>query len=202
MAPTPQDIGICITAIISTISLILSFANYWKSKPKLKIEIADKKWDCFFGKVIHTNRSNSEDFICGAKINIVNNSPVSITISEANMIIEKEKLPLIDNNNSYWEIVEFFFEDEDGELTTDGSGIYYKESGLSFPFKLSAYDTVTAYVLFYPFPTKYKKKCKGIFVLNTAIGKVKKKINLVEYDKDYQEESYREYLRYCRSLGE
>ena len=50
---TFQDWGICLTIIISTISLIIAIFTYWTSKPKLKIEITDKEWDCFFGKVLH-----------------------------------------------------------------------------------------------------------------------------------------------------
>ena len=50
---TLQDLGICLTLVISTISLLISVFNYWTSKPKLKIEITDKEWDCFFGKVLH-----------------------------------------------------------------------------------------------------------------------------------------------------
>ena len=199
---TLQNVGICITAIISTFSLIISIANYWKSKPKLRIEITDKNWDGFFGRVIHEGKYNHENFICGAKINIINNSPVAITISNANMIIDKEHLRFIDNRNKFWECAEFYFEDDNGELTTDGSGIYYKECGLSLPLKVSAYDTITAFLLFHDFPIKYKNKCTGKLLLHTAIGKVKKKIRLVEYDKNYQEEGYRYYLQYCRSLGE
>lgn len=50
---TFQDWGICLTIIISTISLIIAIFIYWTNKPKLKIEITDKEWDCFFGKVIY-----------------------------------------------------------------------------------------------------------------------------------------------------
>lgn len=39
-------------------------------------------------------------------------------------------------------------------------------------------------------------------VIGTAIGKVKKKIKPVEYDKNYLEADYRDYLQYCRSIDE
>ena len=197
-----QDIGICITAIISLLSLLLSLANYQKNKPKLKIEIANKKWDCFFGKTITNSIRPSVSYICGAQINIINNSPVAITITNAHMIVGKESLRLIDNRNKYWETVAFFFKDENGELTTDGSEIYYKENGLTVPIEVNPYDTVTVFVLFHNFPVKISRKCKGTLILNTAIGKIKKKISMIEWDENYQEADYRDYLCYCRSLEE
>lgn len=197
-----QELGICITIVVSVISLLISLANYQKNKPKLKIEIADKKRDCFFGKTIHERHPSIISHICGAYISIINNSPVAITISKATMIIGKERLCLIDNQNDYWEMVEFYFEDNEKELTTDGTAIYYKENGFEIPFKLNAYDTVTVYVLFYNFPAKIKGKCKGRIVFDTVIGKKIKKIKLVEYDKNYQDAEYEEYLCYCRSLEE
>mgnify|MGYP004497684389 CR=1 FL=1 len=197
---TVQDVVICITALISAISLLISVANYRKSKPKLKIAIADRKWDCFFGTAISENHPAISSCICGAYISIVNNSPVAITISEVSMMLGKEKLRLIDNRNSYWDVVRFSFEDKDGEITMDQIGIYYKDSGLKLPYKINAYDTLTASVLFHNFPVQIKRRCKGMIVLTTAIGNIKKRVMMVEYNKDYQDAEYRDYLCYCRSL--
>lgn len=198
---TFQDWGICLTIIISTISLIIAIFTYWTNKPKLKIEITDKEWDCFFGNVLHEG-TNIQSYVGGAQINIVNNSPVAITLNRINLVVDKERLRLIDNKNKFWECVEFYFLDDNGELTTDGTAIDYVESGLQLPLKINAYDTITVFVLFHNFPSKKKKRCNGKIVLYTAIGKVKKKVKLVEYDKSYLEVGYREYLQYCRSLEE
>lgn len=89
-----------------------------------------------------------------------------------------------------------------GEMTTDGFGINYNECGLRLPCKVNAYDTLTATALFHDFPAKIKKRCKGMIVLNTAIGNVKKKITMIEYNKDREEFEYQDYLCYCRSLEE
>lgn len=200
---TIQDISICITASIAIISLLLSFASYWKSKPKIKIEITDKKWDCFFGYAgIEYSDTLSMNHICGAKVNIINNSPVKITINSINMIIDKEKLRYIMKDNRVWNSVFFYFKDENNKWITDGAEISYQADGLSFPFKIDSYDAITAYVLFYHFPTKYKNKHKGIIEMNTAIGKIRKKVNLVEYNCDYEHEEYRDYCRSCRSVEE
>lgn len=196
---TLQDWGICVTAVISSLSLLISIFNYWTNKPKLRIDITDEKWDCFFGRVLH-EETNIQSFVAGAQINIINNSPVSISLNRINLVVGKETLRLIDNSNDFWECVEFYFLDDNDELTTDGTGIYYSENGLSLPLKINAYDTITAYVLFHNFPAKYRKKCTGKIVLSTAIGTVKKKIKMIEYDKDYLEPDFRDYLQYSRSL--
>lgn len=195
-----QNISISITAIISIISIILSVATYWNKKPKLKIEISDKKWDCFFGNAF-TDEAKMErnTYIGGAKIMILNNSPVSITISNINMLIGKEKLDLIGKDIPYWKEIMFCFV-KDGELVFDGSVLNYSECGISLPYKIEAYDSIETVVLFYNFPKKNMKKCKSKIVLNTAIGKVKKTIKMIEYDENYLEKGYRDYSQYQRSL--
>lgn len=192
---TLQDLGICFTAIISSVSLYISIANHWRSKPKLKLKITDKNWDCFFGLA-------NSCYVAGAKISIVNNSPVSITINKINLVVKKEKLRLIDKRNPYWSGVEFYYNDCNGNLTMDLAGINYAESGIELPYKLNAYDTLTVHVLFHDFPVKIKGKCKGKLVMDTAIGNVSKRVTLVEYDRNYQNEDYRDYLQYCRNSKE
>ena len=111
-----------------------------------------------------------------------------------NMIIKREKLRLISNNNAVWKVVDFYFYDNNGELITEYNSIYYENFGFRVPFKLNSYDTITGYALFYHFPINIKKKCRGKLVIHTAIGKVCKNISLVEYDKNYHEEDYQNYL--------
>lgn len=199
--------GICITAVISVVSIIISIANYQKSRPKLKIVIENKRWDCFFGKVISletldTLNNRSFNYICGVKMSIINNSPVDITINNINMIVEKEILRVIDNRIPYWESVMFYFQDDNGELTTDGIDICYKESCFELPFKINAYDVVTVVALFHNFPARIRGKCKGRINVYTAIGNKKKKVTMVEYDRNYETEDYRDYIAYCRSKEE
>ena len=196
---TLQDFAICVTAVISIISLLLSFANYWNNKPKLKIKITNKKWDCFFGKVLREKDGFFSNIIGGAYINIVNNSPVSITVSNICLKINEESLRLIDCRNPYWSDIEFCFKDNNGNWSTDGTSIGYSQEGKVFPFKIKAYDSISCVVLFHAFPAKYKKECRGQLILNTAIGKVKKNISLIEYDENYEEEGYRDYLQHYRN---
>lgn len=195
-----QNISVGMSVIISILSIILSVATYWNKKPKLKIKISDKKWDCFFGNAF-TDEAKMErnTYIGGAKIMILNNSPVSITISNINMLIGKENLKLIGKDNPYWKEIMFCFV-ENGELAFDGSALNYLECGISLPYKIGAYDSIEAVVLFYNFPKKYMKKCKSKIVLDTAIGKVKKTIKMIEYDENYLEQGYRYYCQYQRNL--
>lgn len=195
---TLEEIGICITIVISFISLVISVGNSWRNKPKLKIEITDKECDCFFGI---TMQKNVQSRISGARINIINNSPVAITLSNIYLEIDGENYNIIDKNNPYWEVVEFYFINDEDELTTDGTAIEYFEGGLDFPSKINAYDTLSAYVLFHNFPAKYKEKCSGKIVMCTAIGKIKKKVNFVKYDSAYAEKMFsKEYWQYRESL--
>ena len=193
-----QNWAICINIVVTSVTLIITILTYIVRKPKLKIEITDKEWDCFFGIVVleKTGRPYS---VCGANINIVNNSPVAITVNTIEIIVNKEKLKLINKNNKYWENCEFVFFDENQKLAPS-LDICYAQHGLEVPFKIQAYDTVTAVVLFHNFPVRIKKKCRAKISLGTAIGRISKNVKMVECDGNYLESSYRDYLQYCRSI--
>ena len=118
------------------------------------------------------------------------------------MTVGKERFRHIDKQNPFWKTVEISFKDDTGEWTTDGSAIYYSKTGISLPTKINAYDTMTADVLFHNFPIDIKKNARGKIELYTAIGKVSKKISLIEYDYNYLDEGYRDYLQYRRSLDD
>jgi hypothetical protein len=132
----------------------------------------------------------------------VNNSPVAISIADIKLKVKKELLRPIDNRNSYWECVEFYYTASNGEFTTDGSAIYYQNEGISLPCKIEPYDTLTVVSLFHHFPKSISKKAKATLIFFTAIGKFKKKLTLIEYNEDYSNADYLDYLQYCRSIEE
>ncbi len=172
--------------------------NFWNGKPKLTIKQTDNRHDSFFGQV---KQGHSDDYNCiaGAYINIINNSPVSITLGTVYLVIGKEKFDLIDRDNDYWNDVVFYFKDKDGRVTSDGSAIPYQDDGLMFPRKLDSYDTISGCVLFHNFPAKIRKRRRGKLVCNTAIGKVKKTLTLHEYNEVYSRYEYKDILQYERS---
>ena len=197
---TIEGIGIIITAIISTISLALSFMNYWHRKPKIRISISDSKHDCFFAKK-QMGQTNQYECIAGGYINIINNSPVSITLNELSLKVGKENYGLIDKSIVHWQEVELFYKGKNGKWITDGSVVPYEQYGLLLPRKVEAYDAFSCHVLFRNFPAKMTKKCKGTLILNSAIGKIKKRVVLYEYNQEYCNYEWKDIEQYQRSIA-
>ena len=172
--------------------------SFWNGKPKITITITNKRHDCFFGQV---KQSRATDYYCiaGAYINIINNSPVSITLSTLSLVIGKERLDLINKNNEYWEEVVFYFKNRDGMTTSDGTAIPYQDCGLAFPRKLDSYDAITGCVLFHNFPARIRKRCRGTIIVSSAIGRIKKKVVLYEYNEQYAKYELENIQQYERS---
>ncbi len=192
-----NELSIVFSVCISIVSLIISILSYRLKTPKVKIQIIDKRYDSFFGNVqcehnehVHKNR------ISGARLRLINNSPNEITIMGIALKCKKETFRLIDPSNDYWEIVEFLFNDENGEETSDGSAIYYSNDGIILPLILKAYDGKDVIALFYHFPIKIRKKTWAKIIVQTTIGVKTKKVHLIEYDKQYANKDYRDYLQY------
>lgn len=180
-----EMIGIIITSIISLISLIISLKNYLISKPKLKIVISDKQCDAYFGNVCANNENIVNTKIGAAEINIINNSPVDIFIKDIKLKIGKDYHRLVYKNNSYWEYIYFFYYDNNGEQMWDGCGINYKRLGFRMPNKVKSYTILSGICLFHDFPNIQSKTKCGKIVMDTAVGKVTKKVKFIRYDSDY-----------------
>lgn len=196
-----NELSIIISLCISIVSLIIAILSYKLKIPKVKIQILNKKYDCFFGNVrcehdeqFHRNR------VSGVRLRLINNSSSEITIMDIMLKCKKEIYRLIDCTNNFWEVVEFIFPDENDEESTDGSAIYYENDGISLPLTLKAYDGKDIVALFYNFPVRIKKKTKAKIIVQTTIGVKAKKIYLTEYDERYMNEDYRDYLQYKRSI--
>lgn len=177
-------IGIIITSIISLVSLCISLGTYRISKPKLKIQITDKKSDTYYGDVCLNNEKIMSTKIGAVQINIINNSPVNIYIRDIKLKLKKDLHRLVFKNNKVWEFCYFFY-DEDGEKRWDGVGINYKDEGLDIPLTINSYTIKSGICLFHDFPNVSKKSIRGKIILYTAVGKVTKKIRFIQYDKNY-----------------
>lgn len=179
-------IALIVTSIISIISLVISIKNYIIQKPKLKINITDKNCDVIYGDLRATNDRDPGRKIGCVYVNFINNSPVDIEVKDVKVQIGKNLHRLIDKKNPFWEECYFYYITETNEERWDGTGIYYKQEGINVPLKIQSYSIKSGVCLFYDFPDLRKKKLKGKLILYSAVGKIKRKIKFVLYDKNYQ----------------
>lgn len=196
-----QTIAIIVSCVISIVSIVIALSNYYQNKPKLKVIINDKNIDCFYGVKMEEEGHKIHYCVAGVYINILNNSPVDIGVSNAYLLLNKEKYIFIKNDIDYWKDTQFLYKKKDGTYDCIESYIPYDENGLSIPTRIGSYDTVSKYLLFHDFPNSIHNNCRAVLVLDTAIGKVKKRIVLHEIDEDYYENlDLREYERYQSSI--
>jgi len=197
-----EKISIVFSIFLSVSSLVIAILSYRLKIPKIKIQIMNKETDCFFGNVRYEhNGKTSRNRISGVRLRLINNSPSEISVINIILECNKETYRLIDNSNDYWEIVEFVFPDEKGEEITDGSAIFYGNEGISLPLRLSGYEGKDIIALFHHFPMSIKKQAKAKVIIQTAVGVKTKRVKLREYDEDYINYDYMDYLQYCRSTA-
>lgn len=196
-----EKISIIVSICISVISLVVAIMSFRLKVPKIKIQILNKKYDCFFGNVecehnekIHKNR------ISGVRFRLINCSPSDITIMGVLLKCKNEVYRLIDCANEYWEIVEFVYPDTNGDVTSDGSAIYYGNEGITLPLCLKAYEGKDFVALFHHFPTSIKNQAKAKIIIQSTAGVKAKRMQLFEYNDRYMDADYRDYLQYLRSI--
>lgn len=178
-------LALIVTSVISIISLIISIRSYIISKPKLKINITDKTCDVYYGNVCAGDDKIVATKIGAASINIINNSPVDICIRDIKLKIGGNLHRIVFKDNPYWEFCYFFYIDNNKEKEWDGSGINYKDSGFDLPTKINSYSIQSGICLFHDFPNIEKSRIKGTIILYSAVGKIKKRIEFIKYDKNY-----------------
>lgn len=179
--------------IISIISLYIAIKAYRLNVPKFKIEIIDS----FYGA---TKIEDGEltNYMAGVRARIKNNSPASFTISDVGLLFNNEYYSLAFKNLSLYANVEFYYFDKVAGITTDGSYVDYENEGLELPFNIKKYDTKDFVSLFVFFIKSDEKKLKAKLIIDTAIGKKKKRVILNKYDYEYafseEERSIRQFL--------
>jgi len=186
---------------VALIALYISYRVYKRDTPKLRIQIDNPKYDCFFGNSItekheglHVNR------ISGARIKLNNNSKVDIEINNITLKIKKEIYRLIPKDNDYWEVVHFLnYNIHEIENFDPNYGIDYCNEGIEIPCKINSYSCLSFVALFYHFPLSIKKKIKGKLIINTAVGKFIKKINLYEYNDTFFNLEWEDVKQYQKS---
>ena len=194
---------------ISIASIIIAFAALWVSvkaykrdTPNLKVNIDNQKINCFFGDV-ETEHEQQFGYgrIAGIRFRIINSSPVSIEIHSIVLKIKSEKYKLIDTDNAYWENVYFLsYDEEDKKVPDINYGIYYAVEGIKLPSIIEPYTTLPCVTLFYHFPKAITKKVKAKLIINTAIGEIKKRIELYEYNDTFSKDEFKDVQQFYKSM--
>jgi hypothetical protein len=195
-----EMIAILITSLISLASLVISINNYLINKPKLKVIISDKDCDAYFGDVCAKDDKVVSTNVAALEINIVNNSPVDIFIKDIKLKIKDDFHRLVDNSNPFWEDVYFFYYNDQGEKEWDGAGINYSLRGVQAPITVKSYTILSGVCLFYDFPNVYSRKKYGKVVLNTAVGKIGKRVKFIKYDSSYISSEMKDVKIYTKNI--
>ncbi len=198
----------CLSLIISALALWISYKTYKRDTPTIEIDISNPKYDCFFGNVVtegmteRTRKNGSR--VAGVYLIVRNNSSADIQITNIQLKVKGELFNPIVRGNKFWNEVAFFSLDkEKNEITPDWAySIDYNENAIPIPGVICSYTVIEGYCIFGQFPAKIKKKSHGTLILTTAIGKVKKKIRLYEYDDTLGRQDYENVKQYYRSQGD
>ena len=194
------------STIIALASIVLSVKVYLRDMPKLQIDIENPQYDCFFGNIVTEDDSEKlhKHRISVCRFRLRNNSSVDIEVNDVVLEIQSEIFRLIPNGSSYWATVYFFtYDPDENKLVPDwNSYIPYCERGIHLPLVVKSYTTFTGYALFYHFPADITGKTKAIIRIRTAIGEVKKKILLLEYNETFPNQEWEDVQQYFRSLGD
>lgn len=192
-----QIIFPAIAVAVPAASLALSLVKYYKKRPHLKINI-DNKSDCFFA-VVGSKGADIRNYVSILHFDIVNSSPVKITISNAYLMIDKEKYLLADSDGK-WESVNFFYENEEGAFESDEIYRDYDSTFIKLPLEIAPYQSISASAIFYLRQSNLGENVKAKLILGTAIGKIRKKIVLSEYSYEQLQHEFENVTQYQRSI--
>lgn len=194
-----QIITMIITAVVSVASLVLSIVNYYDKRPHLKIKFNDKKRDCFY-TIVGSENLATYHYVSWLHFNIINDSPVRITINNVYLLINKEIFLLADTENDYWNSVDYLIRDENGEFGSDGIYRDAQKGCIKLPLKIDPYDSVATSALFSSIPNNLGQKVKAKIVFATAIGTIKKKVILSEYGLEHLNYEFDNISQFQRSI--
>lgn len=178
-----QMATVCISAFVAVISLVLSILTHMRQKPKLQILIPDPAENCFYGWRQLDSSGNTYTRVAYIYICLINNSPVAVGAENITISIKGKRLQRILPDNDYWNDTVLFYRDNE-KLIDPGTSLNYSEVALRFPVKVAAYNTANGVVLFHNFPSSVSGNCHIEVVMQTAIGKVKKRIRMHEYNRN------------------
>lgn len=192
------EIASIVSTIIAASALIVSIRAYKRGVPKLKLEIEDPKYDCFFGDVRY---KNIEARISGIRFILRNESSACIEIFGMELKVNNEFFRLIPADIEMWEEVSFLVDDSNEGRIEDYVSIPYLDEGIRIPLVIDGFHSYVGYALFHDFPARITGKVKAKVYIKTAVGTITKKIVLREYDNTFSEKEMMEVEQFIRSRG-
>ena len=192
------------TLIIAGISLGISLKVYYRDTPKIRIEIEDPKYDCYFGQVQACGEGKKpiKARIAGINGTLRNHSSANIQIIDAKLKINGEFYKLIPTSIDCWKSVDFLsLNEETGNLEPDFiyDGLNYAEVGFSLPIVIEGYSFAKGTMLFYHFPAHIKEETKATLYIKTAVGTTKKRVRMLEYHENNLRADWDDYQQYKNS---
>ncbi len=194
-----QTITMIITAVVSVSSLVLSIVNYFNRRPHLKIKINNKKLDCFY-TLAGSEKDEVYRYVSIIYFNIINNSPVKITINNVLLKIKNEFYLLSSNDKNCWNSINFFEKMKDGHFESDEIYRDLKSSCIRLPMRIEPYDSTMVSSVFNSNPKNLKGKVKAKIILNTAIGSICKRVILSEYGLKHFNHEFESVSQFQRSI--
>lgn len=195
------EVTAIISAVIAIVSLAISIKVYFRDTPKLRVEIQDPKYDCFFGNTILENDDKPRNSrISGVRMRIRNASSADIEIQDILLRIGKELYHIIPNDIGCWREVAFATTKYEEQIVDYNYSISYSVLGIHVPETVKRFSFLEGYALFYNFPASIDRETKAQIIVQTAVGTVKKRIVLKEYDETFERQEWKDVEQYFKSI--
>lgn len=194
-----QIITMIITAVVSVASLVLSIMNYFNKRPHIRIKIDDKNRECFYC-IIGSDNSAVYRYVSWIRFNIINDSPVRITINNIYLCAKKEVFLMADTEADYWSSIDYLIKDENGTYSSDGLYRDVQKQCIKLPLKIDPYDSATTAAIFNSIPNNLSGRIKAKIVFATAIGTIRKKVILSEYGLEHLNFEFDNIAQFQRSI--
>ena len=184
---------------LSCIAVFISIKAYKITIPAIKIQLLNTPF--YGGTEIKNN--NITNFMACCHLRINNRSGQKVSLSEIYLLVDGEKFALADKDIDVHKEKEFYFEDllhlTEDKYITDGTCIMYQEDGLFNNIIIDAFSSVDKFALF-SFPRQDKSKVKCFIVFETPYKTIKKRMVLLLYDENYDNEEFEEIERWKKTL--
>jgi hypothetical protein len=128
-----------ITVVISVLSLVIAINTHRLNRPRIKIELIGQD-NAFYGATSDHfgEKYQLTKYMAGVHMRIKNLSSRSLTIGEISLKYDGNIYDLANPQIDIHNEIEFYFMRE-GQITTNGSCINYKEEGIILPYELASF---------------------------------------------------------------